>query len=195
MNELTTLGLVMGAAWVSGMRLYACVATLGLLGRFGLIALPGDLTILTDWWVIGVAGVLFIVEFFADKIAWLDTAWDAVHTFVRIPAGAVLAWAAYAHTDTRVQVIACLLGGSLALASHGTKAGIRAAVNHSPEPASNVFVSVAEDFGALGVLALAIWVPIMAMVVVVLLVIGSFFMMKKVFAGLKALYARRSSRA
>lgn len=194
MNELATLGLAMGAAWVSGMRLYACVATLGLLGRFQLVQLPGNLSALTDWWVIGVAGGLFVIEFFADKIAWLDTAWDAVHTFIRIPAGAALAWAAYGHADSRVQIVAGLLGGGLALASHGTKAGVRAAVNHSPEPVSNVVVSFLEDIGAAGMTALALWLPVVAIVVVILAVIGAVVTVRKIVSGLRELYARRRDR-
>lgn len=184
----------MGSAWVSGMRLYACVATLGLLGRYNLVQLPGNLSVLTDWWVIGVAGVLFVVEFFADKVAWLDTAWDGIHTFVRIPAGAILAWAAYAHTDSRVQVIAAMIGGGLALASHGTKASLRVAVNHSPEPVSNVFLSLAEDLGAAGVIALAIWLPIMAIVVVALAVVIAVLTTKKTVSALRQLYSRRRSK-
>lgn len=184
----------MGSAWVSGMRLYACVATLGLLGRYQLVHLPGNLSMLTDWWVIGVAGVLFVVEFFADKIAWLDTAWDGIHTFVRIPAGAVLAWAAYSQTDTRIQVIAAMLGGGLALASHGTKASLRVAVNHSPEPVSNVFLSLAEDLGSAGVIALAIWLPIMAIVVVGVALVVAVLTTKKIVSALRQLYARRRSK-
>lgn len=194
MNELATLGLVMGSAWVSGMRLYACVATLGLLGRNNLVQLPGNLSVLTDWWVIGVAGVLFVVEFFADKVAWLDTAWDGIHTFIRIPAAAILAWTAYAHTDNRVQIIAAMLGGGLALASHGTKASLRVAVNHSPEPVSNVFLSLAEDLGAAGVIALAIWLPIMAIVVVGVAVVVAVLTTKKIVSALRQLYARRRSK-
>jgi hypothetical protein len=191
-NELATLGLAMGAAWVSGLRLYACVTTLGLLGRFGLVQLPGNLAVLSDWWVIGVAGVLFLVEFFADKIAWLDTGWDAVHTFIRIPAGAALVWGAYAHADSRVQIIAALLGGGLAFASHGVKASVRVAVNHSPEPVSNVFVSLAEDAGAAGLTALAVWLPLVALVVVVLAFVGAVVTMRKIVSAIGSLYGRRS---
>src|SRR5579871_3812192 len=134
MNGLGTWGVAMGAAWLSGMKLYASVLTLGLLQRFGLARLPGDLNVLSEWWVIAVAGLLCLVEFVADKIPAVDSIWDAIHTFIRIPAGAVLAAAAFAHFDSRVRLLAFLLGGGIALASHGTKAAARLAVNASPEP-------------------------------------------------------------
>ena len=91
MNLISTLALAMGSSWVSGIRLYAAVATLGLLGRFAHLTLPGELAILTNWWIIGIASGLFVIEFFVDKIPYLDSTWDVIHTFIRIPAGAVLA--------------------------------------------------------------------------------------------------------
>ena len=190
METITTLGLALGAAWVSGVRLYACVATLGNLGRFQLIQLPGQLTALTDWWVIGIASFMFVVEFFADKVAWIDSGWDAVHSFVRVPAGAALAWGAYAGADTRVQVIAVLLGGGLALSSHGTKSTVRAAVNHSPEPVSNVFVSIGEDIGAAMMMALAIFAPIAALVALVVAVIVSVVLCRKTWGAMRRLYGK-----
>ena len=145
MSLISTLALAMGSSWVSGINLYAAVATLGLLGRFAHLQLPGELGVLTNWWVIGIGLGLYLVEFVADKIPYVDSAWDAVHTFIRIPAGAVLAAAAFGDFDKGVQVIAFLLGGGLALTSHGTKAATRAAINTSPEPASNIIASLAED--------------------------------------------------
>src|SRR6185436_9150254 len=140
MNLIHTLSIAMGASWVSGISLYASVAMLGLLSRFAHLELPGELQVLTNWWVIGIAVTLFVVEFIADKIPVVDSVWDVVHTFIRIPAGAILAATAFGDFDKTVQVIAFLLGGGLALSSHGTKAATRAIVNTSPEPVSNVVV-------------------------------------------------------
>lgn len=170
MELLTTLSLAMGASWASGLRLYAAVATLGLLGRFGGLALPGSLAVVEHPWVIGVALVLGLVEFVADKVPLVDSAWDAVHTFVRIPAGAVLAASAFGDFSAPVQTVALLLGGGLALASHGTKASARVVVNASPEPFSNLAVSTAEDGIAVGTVLLAALVPVAAIAVVLVAV-------------------------
>ncbi len=156
----------MGASWVAGINLYATVATLGLLGRFANLKLPGDLNVLTSWWVIGVALFLFVIEFVADKIQFVDSAWDVVHTFIRIPAGAVLAATAFGEFDRSVQVIAFLLGGGLALSSHGTKAATRALLNTSPEPVSNVVVSLAEDVLAVATIFLALFLPVAVFLVI-----------------------------
>ncbi|MCM3869073.1 MAG: DUF4126 domain-containing protein, partial [Pyrinomonadaceae bacterium] len=160
MNLLGTLAVAMGAGWVSGINLYAAVATLGLLGRFANLGLPGELDVLTSWWIIGIASGLYLIEFFADKIPYLDSTWDVVHTFIRIPAGAVLAATAFGDFDRSVQVVALLLGGGLALSAHGTKATARAAINLSPEPVSNIVVSLAEDVIAFGTILLSIFLPL-----------------------------------
>src|SRR5947209_13331559 len=149
----------MGAAWLSGLKLYASILTLGLLQHFGFAHLPGDLRILGEWWVIGVAGVLSLIEFVADKIPAVDSAWDAVHTFIRVPAGAVLAAAAFGHFDSRVRLLAFLLGGGIALTSHATKASLRLAANTSPEPFSNMALSAVEDAGGVGLSLLAAFHP------------------------------------
>ena len=156
----------MGASWVSGISLYAAVATLGLLSRFANLQLPGELHVLTNWWVIGVAVALYVVEFVADKIPVVDSAWDVVHTFIRIPAGAVLAATAFGDFDKTVQVIAFLLGAGLALSSHGTKAATRAIVNTSPEPVSNIVVSLSEDILAIVSILLAVFLPVLLFLVV-----------------------------
>ena len=126
MDWFATLSLALGSAWTSGINLYATVTILGLLEKFGFAKLPGGLDVLNNWWIIGIAGVLFLVEFFADKIPYLDSVWDVVHTFIRIPAGAIVAYSATTQMDPAVTVIATLLGGGLALSSHGTKAAARA---------------------------------------------------------------------
>lgn len=166
MDFISTLAISMGASWVSGINLYATVATLGLLGRLAHLKLPGELDVLTNWWVIGVAVVLFVIEFVADKIQVVDSVWDVIHTFIRIPAGAVLAATAFGDFDRRIQVIAFLVGGGLALTSHGTKAATRAIINASPEPVSNIVVSLAEDVLAIGSVLLAVFLPVLVFFVI-----------------------------
>jgi len=166
MTFISTLAVAMGASWVSGINLYACVATLGLLGRFAHLPLPGDLEPLTSWWVIGIASGLYVIEFVADKIPIVDSTWDVVHTFIRVPAGAVLAAASFGDFDKGIQVIAFLLGGSLALSSHGTKAATRAVLNASPEPVSNVVASVIEDIIAVGAIAASMFLPVLVFVII-----------------------------
>jgi len=180
----------MGAAWLSGVKLYASVLTLGLLQHFGFAHLPGDLRILGDWWVIAASGLLFLVEFVADKVPAVDSVWDAVHTFVRIPAGAVLAAAAFGHFDNRVRLVAFLLGGGVALASHGAKAATRLAVNASPEPFSNVALSLLEDAGSAGLSLLAAFHPVVTLVVVAVLVVIGILMVRKLARGIRGLFRR-----
>ena len=170
----------MGASWVSGINLYASVATLGLLGRFSNLELPGELQVLTSWWVIGFAVALYLVEFVADKIPIVDSTWDVVHTFIRVPAGAVLAATAFGDFDKSVQVIAFLLGGGLALSSHGTKAATRAIVNTSPEPVSNIVVSTLEDVLAVVSILLAVFLPVVLFFVVAAGLLVSVWLLPKV---------------
>src|SRR5258706_12043326 len=145
MNPIETLGLALGAGFSSGLNLYATVATLGLLQRFGVLHLAPGLQILSHPWVLGVAISLYLIEFFADKIPYFDTIWDAIHTFIRPPAAALLAFAAAGGAPPEWRWGAALLAGGVALASHGTKASARAAVNASPEPFSNWILSLGED--------------------------------------------------
>jgi hypothetical protein len=161
MSFISTLAIAMGSSWVSGINLYACVATLGLLGRFTHLPLPGELEVVTNWWVIGIASALYVIEFVADKIPIVDSTWDVVHTFIRVPAGAVLAAASFGDFDKSIQVIALLLGGTLALSSHGTKAATRAVLNTSPEPVSNVVASVVEDLIAIGTIVASVFLPVL----------------------------------
>ena len=194
MNLIGTLAIAMGSSWVSGIRLYAAVATLGLLGRFAHLPLPGELDVLTNWWIIGIASVLLVIEFIADKIPYLDSAWDVVHTFIRIPAGAVLAAAAFGDFDRRVQVVAFLLGGGLALSAHGTKASARATINLSPEPASNIGVSLVEDVVAVGSIFLAYFLPVLLIVLLLIFVVVSIFLLPKIIGVLRET-ARKVRRA
>lgn len=190
MNFISTLAISMGASWVSGINLYAAVATLGLLGRFAHLKLPGELEVVTNWWVIGVALVLFLIEFVADKIQIVDSIWDVIHTFIRIPAGAVLATAAFGDFDRSIQVIALLLGGGLALSSHGTKAATRALVNASPEPFSNVVVSLSEDVLAIVTILLAAFLPILVFVVIAAGLAFSFWILPRVLRFFRGVYRR-----
>lgn len=180
MDFISTLAISMGASWVSGINLYATVATLGLLSRFTHLKLPGELEVLTNWWVIGVALFLFVIEFVADKIQLVDSVWDVIHTFIRIPAGAILAATAFGDFDRRVQVIALLVGGGLALTSHGTKAATRALVNASPEPVSNIVVSLAEDVLVVVSVLLALFLPVLVFFVIGAGVAFSVWMLPKV---------------
>ena len=170
MDPLATLGLGMGSAWLSGFNLYATVLTLGLLQRFHLVELPGGLDFLSRGWVLGVAAALYVIEFVADKIPIVDSVWDAIHTFIRVPAGAVLAASAFAHFDPAVRAIALLAGGTLALGSHGTKATVRATANASPEPFSNIVLSVVEDLFTVALAALAAFHPIIILIIVLVFV-------------------------
>jgi len=177
---ISTIAIAMGASWVSGINLYAAVATLGLLGRFSHLQLPGELQVLTSWWVIGVAVVLYVVEFVADKVPYVDSTWDVIHTFIRIPAGAVLAATAFGDFDRSVQVIALLLGGGLALSSHGTKAATRAMLNASPEPVSNWVASIAEDIVAVLSVVASVFVPVLIFVIVGAGLVISFLVFRKI---------------
>ena len=177
---ISTIAIAMGASWVSGINLYAAVATLGLLGRFSHLQLPGELQVLTSWWVIGVAVALYIVEFVADKVPYVDSTWDVIHTFIRIPAGAVLAATAFGDFDRSVQVIALLLGGGLALSSHGTKAATRAMLNASPEPVSNWVASIAEDIVAVLSVVASVFVPVLIFVIVGAGLVISFLVFRKI---------------
>ncbi|HZG54269.1 MAG TPA: DUF4126 domain-containing protein [Pyrinomonadaceae bacterium] len=173
MNTIHILGLALGTAWTSGINLYATVAVLGLLQHYKLAHLPGGLHVLDNRLIIGVALFLYTVEFFADKIPYVDTIWDAVHTFIRVPAGAVMAAAATSDINSSVQIIALLVGGGLALSTHGTKATLRAGANLSPEPLTNWSLSVLEDVVAIGAAALAVFSPIalLALILVFLLLL------------------------
>ena len=166
MDFLSTLAISMGASWVSGINLYATVAMLGLLGRFTSVKLPGELDVFTSWWIIGVALFLFVVEFVADKIQVVDSIWDVIHTFIRIPAGAIIAATAFGEFDRKIQVVALLVGGGLALSSHGTKAATRAVINASPEPFTNITASVLEDILVIVSILLAAFLPVLVFFVI-----------------------------
>ena len=195
MEWFSTLSLALGTAWTSGINLYATVTVLGLLQKFNLTHLPGGLDVLDNWWIIGIAGGLYAVEFFADKIPYIDSVWDVIHTFIRVPAGALVAYAATNETDTSVQAIATLLGGGLAFSSHGTKTALRMGANLSPEPVSNWVLSIVEDIIAFIGTFLAVFAPVL--IAIILLIFGAFFIwffpkvvrgIKKLFSGIRSLF-------
>jgi len=187
---LTTLGTAAGSAWLSGINLYATVATLGILQKFHLVKLPGELDMLGEWWVILLAAALYVVEFVADKIPAVDTAWDAIHTFIRVPAGAILAASAFADFDPPVKMAAMILGGGVALSSHGTKAATRVAANTSPEPISNILLSLTEDLFTFGSTILMAFYPVVMLIIVVIFLIVTIWLTPKIIRALRRLIAR-----
>jgi hypothetical protein len=186
--DLNTLGFAMGSAWLSGINLYATVLTLGILQRFGFVSLPGDLGYLSHNWVLAAAGALFLVQFIADKIPAVDSVWDVVHTFIRVPAGAVLAAAAFAHFDPRVRLLALLLGGGIALSSHGAKTATRMAANTSPEPFSNILLSLFGDVLAVGGTLLMAVHPLVWIAIVLAAVLFSVLIIRWIMRGLKRIF-------
>ena len=188
MEWFSTLTLALGSAWTSGINLYATVTVLGLLQKFGLAKLPGGLDALDNWWIIGVAGGLYIIEFVADKVPYVDSVWDVVHTFIRVPAGAAVAYAATTGDATTVNVIATLLGGGLALSSHGTKAALRAGANLSPEPVSNWVLSIVEDIIAFLGSLLAVFAPVIIAIVLILFALFFTWFAPKVFRALRRIF-------
>jgi hypothetical protein len=178
---LDTLGLVLGAGFSSGLNLYATVATLGLLQRFGVIHLPEQLQALSNPYVLAIAVALYLLEFLADKVPYIDSVWQAVHTFIRPPAAALLAFSATAAAPGPWRWGAALLAGGVALTSHGTKASARAAANSSPEPFSNWALSFGEDILAVWLTWFATAHPVVAIVVVVVLLGISLYLLYHLF--------------
>lgn len=159
-DALAAIAVALGAGWASGLNAYAAVLVLGAAQQLGLVTLPHDLQVLASPWVMGVAAILFALNFLADKIPYVDSINDMLQTFVRVPAGALLAYGAAGGISPEVAVIAGLLGGTLAAGTHVAKTGTRALINSSPEPFSNIAASLTEDASAIGGLALAIAHPI-----------------------------------
>jgi len=181
MNPLQAISLALGAGFSSGLNLYATVATLGLLQRFGMVHLPDKLAILSHPIVLGFAIGLYILEFLADKVPFLDMVWDFLHTFIRPPAAAVLAFGVSAGIASEWRWTAALLAGGIALTSHGTKASTRAAANTVPEPFSNWALSIGEDLFAVWLTWFTTAHPILALVLVALLLILCFYLLTNLF--------------
>ena len=187
--DTLTLALITGLGWTSGLRFYAVLFFLGLLHRIGIYPLPGSLDILAHPWVLAISGLLFVTEFFADKIPGVDTLWDAVHTFIRIPGGALLAAAAVAGGDPGLGLAAALLGGTVAAGAHFTKAGSRALINTSPEPFSNWTASFTEDAVSLGALWMALQYPTLFLGLLALFVLVALWLLPKLWRGVRRVAA------
>ncbi len=185
MEALASLATAAGLGWASGIRLYAVVFFLGLLQFFGIYTLPENLHALSSPWVMGASGFMFLVEFLADKIPGFDSVWDAAHTFIRIPAGALLAAAAVAGGDPGMSIAAGILGGAVAAGSHITKASTRALINTSPEPFSNWTASFSEDAMSIGAVWTAIMFPLLALVFLIVFFVIAIWLMPKIWRGLK----------
>jgi hypothetical protein len=190
MDLIQTLSLLVGSSFLSGWNAYATVGFLGLFGRLGWLSLPDSLNAITHPLVFGVALFMFLVEFLADKIPAVDSAWDAVHTFIRIPAGALMAYAVVGPMDPALKIAAGLVGGSIAFTAHATKSSVRAIANLSPEPISNWTLSFAQD----GLLFLLIWImiylPFLMLALVVLFLIFFFWFSRKIFRGFGRMFSK-----
>ena len=188
-----TLALTMGIAWASGINLYAAVAVLGLAGNAGYVHLPDTLAIVEDPLVIIAACFMYCVEFFADKVPGVDSTWDALHTFIRIPAGAMLAAGAVGNVDPALAVAAGLVGGGITAATHATKAGTRMLINTSPEPFSNWFASITEDLAVFAGLWAALAHPVIFLILLVLFLLALWWLLPKVWRGVKAVFRKIAS--
>ena len=195
MNAVEQIALASGLAWGSGLRLYAVVFAAGLLGRLGYLKLPLGLQVLQHEWVLIAAGAMLLIEFLADKIPLVDSIWDAVHSFIRIPAGAALAAGALRNHDPALMTVAALLGGTLAAGTHAAKAGSRALINTSPEPFSNIAASVGEETLLVAGLYFAFvhpWVFLALLLVFILVIV---WLLPRLWRGIKLVLARMRGRA
>ncbi|HQU98786.1 MAG TPA: DUF4126 domain-containing protein [Nitrosomonas sp.] len=184
---LATLALMLGSSWASGINLYAVIAILGLGGSTGYVQLPNELVVLQDPLVIGSASIMTVVHFFVDKIPGADTVWDTIHTFIRIPAGAMLAAGSIGDATPALEIAAGLLGGSVAATTHATKAGTRLMINTSPEPASNWSASLTEDFLVLSGMWAALKHPEVFLVLFVIFIIFAIWVLPKLWRFIKIL--------
>jgi hypothetical protein len=186
---LPDLAIAAALAWGSGLRAYAVIFAVGLAGALGWIELPEHLRLLEHPLVLGASGLMTAVEFFADKLPWLDSVWDAAHSFIRIPAGAALAAAVFGDSGAAVALAAAILGGTLAAGVHLAKAGSRAAINASPEPFTNWSASLAED----AIVPLGLWLavvhPILFFVLLALFLLGAALLLRVIWRGLRRLLA------
>ena len=193
MDPVTSLALAAGLSWASGIRLYAVLFMSGMLHATGFVTLPAALQVLAHPLVLTASGFLVLCEFFADKIPAFDTLWDAIHTFIRIPAGALLAVGALGPGDTPAAIAAALLGGTLAGSSHLAKAGGRLLINTSPEPISNWTASLSEDALVPATLLLAFNYPLLLFAVLLLFVGLAIWLLPKLWRALGAFAARVAS--
>ncbi len=185
---IALLAVTMGVGWASGINLYATLLTLGVLSHTGHMTLPADLQIVADPLVMAAAGLMYMVEFTADKIPGVDTGWDSIHTLIRIPAGAALAAGAVGETSAAITLAAAIVGGGLAATTHLTKAGSRIIANSSPEPFSNWFLSIGEDVAVIFGLWTAIQHPWLFLVLLVIFLCLVIWLLPKIWAGVKAVF-------
>ena len=194
LDQVTSiLALTMGAAWASGINLYATILMLGMMGTTGNIDLPPGLEILQDPMVLFAAGAMYIVEFFADKVPGVDSTWDVLHTFVRIPAGAMLAAGAVGDVTPALSLAAGIMGGGLAATTHATKAGSRALINTSPEPFSNWVASILEDVAVIGGLWASLHHPTLFVAFMILFILLMIWLLPKLWRGIKAVFRKLRS--
>jgi len=189
-NQIIQLiALSMGVAWASGINLYAAILTLGIAGATGNIELPPGLQVLSDPMVIGAAGLMYGVEFFADKIPGVDTGWDMIHTFVRVPAGVLLAAGSVGDLSSAAGITAGILGGGMALTTHSAKAGTRALINTSPEPFSNWTASILEDIAVFSGLWMALNQPLLFIILLIVFILLMIWLLPKLWRGIKTVFA------
>ncbi len=184
------LAMLVAASFAAGLNVYATVATLGLLGHAGVLALPSNLHLLENWWVIAAALVLFLIEFVGDKIPAFDLVWNALHTFIRVPIAALIAYQATAQLSPSAQMLSTLLGGTIALVAHGSKTAVRAAVTPSPEPISNIALSMGEDATAIGLTWFATRHPMWAAGITIVLLITAILLVRVLWRAMKRLFTR-----
>ncbi|MCG3201099.1 MAG: hypothetical protein NFCOHLIN_00961 [Gammaproteobacteria bacterium] len=188
MDAVDKIALSMGVGWASGINLYAAVFMLGFMGMNGYVALPPDLAFLADPMVLTIAALMYCVEFFADKAPGVDTGWDTLHTFIRIPAGAILAMKAIGDVNQAAELAAFMVGGSLAGISHLTKAGTRVLLNTSPEPFSNWAASIGEDLAVLAGLWAALHYPLAFLVVLLAATALAVWLLPRIWRGVRAVF-------
>ena len=189
MDITQTIALTMGVAWASGINLYAAILMLGYMGTTGNIDLPPDLQVLSDPLVMIAAGAMYCIEFFADKVPGVDTGWDAISTFIRIPAGAILAAGAVGDVGSGAQLAAAIAGGTLATGSHVTKTGTRVLINTSPEPVTNWFASVGEDVAVIAGLWTALYHPVLFIVLLVVFILLCIWLLPKIWRAIKTVFS------
>lgn len=190
METIQIIALSMGAAWASGVNLYAAVFMLGILGGNGYVDLPSGLESVTDPLVVTAAGIMFCIEFIADKIPGVDSVWDTMHTFIRIPAGALLSMAAVGDSSQALELTALLLGGTLSAGTHATKAGTRLMINTSPEPFSNWTASITEDILVIGGVWTALYHPWVFLGALIVFIIVMIWLLPKIIRTLAAMFRR-----
>ena len=190
---IATLALTMGTAWAAGINLYATIAVLGVLGVTGNVVLPEQLLILQDPLVIGAAALMYLVEFFADKTPGVDTGWDAIHSFIRIPAGVMLAAGAVGEVSPGLVIAAGILGGGISATTHAIKAGSRVLINTSPEPFSNWTASVVEDVAVIGGIWAMLHYPLAFLLFFIAFLLLAIYLLPKIWSGVKTVFQRLAS--